>query len=394
MASMTNCPNLLGLDIYDSSDDEDLGAVIASREAEVLSSNTLNQASSTTPSANNIRNGSNPLYNRDRNAAIESTVNTEPHFQMPTNQTFSTPEEAMESINSFMGSHGYTLTKKRSKNDKLGNLKTIYLQCNRGGTYRTRVGEGERRRNRVTRSGGCPFDAVLRYSKERLAWSLDVRDPAHNHEPALPSNSPLYNQDTNTATETPVATVATVTTVTTVTTDNTRPHFQMPSPPTNQTFSTQEEAIESINNFTGLHGYALTKKRSKNDKLGNQKTVYFRCNRGGTYRTRIGDGDRKRNKSSRSGGCPFDAVLRYSKELLTWSLDVRDPAHNHEPAPPSTHPSLRRQELTAKAAQIEAQISLGAPTRQILSGIYQEAQSSLKAQDIRNLRKKLRRRVL
>jgi hypothetical protein len=60
--------------------------------------------------------------------------------------------------------------------------------------------------------------------------------------------------------------------------------------------------------------------------------------------------------------------------------DVRNPAHNHEPAPASTHPSLRRQELTAKAAQIEAQISLSAPTRQILFGIDRESQSSLKAQ--------------
>jgi hypothetical protein len=385
MASIANCSNLLGLDIYDSSDDElqDLNAIIASREAETgASSNTLNaelQISSTTPSANDIRDSRSPLYNRNRNAAVETTVNTEPHLQMPTNRTFSTPEEAMESINNFMGLHGYTLTKKRSKNDKLGNLKTIYLQCNRGGTYRTRVGEGDRRRNRGTRSDGCPFDAVLRYSKEHLSWSLDVRDPAHNHEPAPPSNSLLCNRGMDAAIETTV---------------NTGPHFQMPSPPTNRTFSTPEEAIESINNFTGLHGYALTRKRSKNDKLGNMKTVYLRCNRGGIYKTRIGEGDRKRNKCTRSGGCPFDAVLRYSKELLTWSLDIRDPAHNHEPAPPSTHPSLRRQELTARAAQIEAQISLGAPTRQILSGIYQEAQSSLKAQDIRNLRKKLRRRVL
>ena len=47
----------------------------------------------------------------------------------------------------------------------------------------------------------------------------------------------------------------------------------MPPPPTNQTFSTPEDAIKSINSFTGPHGYALTKKCTKNDKLGNLKTI-------------------------------------------------------------------------------------------------------------------------
>ena len=175
---------------------------------------------------------------------------------------------------------------------------------------------------------------------------------------------------------------------------NTEPHFQIPPPPTNQAFNTPEDAIKSINDFTGPHGYALVKKRTKNDKLGNVKTVYLQCNRGGIYRSRLEEGNRKRNRATRCSECPFDAVLRFSKEVYAWSLDVRNPAHNHGPAPASTHPSLRRQELATKATQIAAQITLGAPTRQILSGIDREAQSSLKAQDIRNLRKKLRRQFL
>jgi hypothetical protein len=182
--------------------------------------------------------------------------------------------------------------------------------------------------------------------------------------------------------------------IATRTTTNSETHSQMLSPPTNQSFNTPEEAMEAINIFTGLHGYALTKKRSKNDDFGNPKVIYLQCNRGGTFNTRIEKEDRKRKRSIRSIGCPFDAVLRFSKELLSWSLEIRDPTHNHEPSPPSTHPSLRRQELNAKAARIEAQIALGMPTRQVLSGIEKEARSSLKAQDIRNLRKMLRRQFL
>src|ERR1700735_3872517 len=37
----------------------------------------------------------------------------------------------------------------------------------------------------------------------------------------------------------------------------------MPPPPTDQTYETAEHAIKAINQFTKLHGYALTKRRSK-----------------------------------------------------------------------------------------------------------------------------------
>jgi MULE transposase domain len=60
----------------------------------------------------------------------------------------------------------------------------------------------------------------------------------------------------------------------------------------------------------------------------------------------------------------------------------------------STHPTLRHQGLSAKSSQIENQLQQGASTRQIMRGLHQTGESGLKAQDIYNLRKNLRKKFL
>jgi hypothetical protein len=50
--------------------------------------------------------------------------------------------------------------------------------------------------------------------------------------------------------------------------------------------------------------------------------------------------------------------------------------------------------LLAKSSQIENQLQQGVSTRQIMRGLHQTGESSLKAQDIYNLRKDLRNKFL
>ena len=71
--------------------------------------------------------------------------------------------------------------------------------------------------------------------------------------------------------------------------------YTLPPPPTNQTFQSSKEAMESINNFTRDYGYALTTARSKRDKGdGEIKVIYLHCDRCGIYRSRINEGRRVR----------------------------------------------------------------------------------------------------
>ncbi|KAL4865207.1 hypothetical protein BDV12DRAFT_175075 [Aspergillus spectabilis] len=52
---------------------------------------------------------------------------------------------------------------------------------------------------------------------------------------------------------------------TSIDTTNSTSTISMPPPPTDRTFSQENEAMDFINDFTGEHGYALT---TKNSKLG------------------------------------------------------------------------------------------------------------------------------
>ena|ERR1700722_1925886 len=87
-------------------------------------------------------------------------------------------------------------------------------------------------------------------------------------------------------------------------------HSDIPPPSTNRTFQSSKEAMEFINN--------------------------------GIYRSRINEGHRVRQKSSRLSDCPFRAALRRRKGFDYWTLEVTNEQHNHGPASAHTHPTLRR----------------------------------------------------
>jgi hypothetical protein len=93
-------------------------------------------------------------------------------------------------IHAFTRNHGYALTSQRTIFDKDKNLIKIYLQCDRGGSFKPTVNEDERVRQKLTRHTECPFSSYLRFYKGFGGWKLVLRDTAHNHGPTLTSSLP------------------------------------------------------------------------------------------------------------------------------------------------------------------------------------------------------------
>lgn len=90
-------------------------------------------------------------------------------------------------------------------------------------------------------------------------------------------------------------------------------YITLPLPPLDCHYTSVEQALEAINNFALDHGYAVVKRRSKMTKSKNNpvlKKVWLKCDRGGIYRPRVADGDRKRKTSTILVNCPFNLILR------------------------------------------------------------------------------------
>jgi hypothetical protein len=109
--------------------------------------------------------------------------------------SFQSWSEALSSICYFAKGHGFAVIKQRATTDRGGDLKQIYIRCDRGGTYH---GPSSKQPSRSTRSrlNDCPFSAVIAKSKRSGSWSLRIRNPEHNHGPSPSSQSHVrYRQE-------------------------------------------------------------------------------------------------------------------------------------------------------------------------------------------------------
>jgi hypothetical protein len=69
---------------------------------------------------------------------------------------------AMADLNAFTGPNGWALTSFRTEKKK-DEVVRVFLHCDQGGTYRSRVNEDFRRRGTASCQVGCPFDTILRH---------------------------------------------------------------------------------------------------------------------------------------------------------------------------------------------------------------------------------------
>ncbi|KAL4588354.1 hypothetical protein LXL04_001238 [Taraxacum kok-saghyz] len=138
----------------------------------------------------------------------------------------------------------------------------------------------------------------------------------------------------------------------------------------NSKFESCDELLKSVRSFYYDKGYELSIKDSSKDKY-----VTLQCDRGGSYRDKMGIGDkRKKNTGSRLINCPFQFVGKKGNDGA-WVLKAKNLTHNHEPSTDmSGHPSFRRL-LPDDVQSVKNMTLSGIPPRQILSSLRQKNQN-------------------
>ncbi|ODM17045.1 hypothetical protein SI65_07444 [Aspergillus cristatus] len=173
------------------------------------------------------------------------------------------------------------------------------------------------------------------------------------------------------------------------------PPYSLPSPPVDAIYSSEKEAMDAINEFTKQHGYALTTKSSKRHEGDGQiKACYLHCNCNGVYKNNIADNKQVREKTTHHENCPFRATLHRDRQTDKWSFEIKDPGHNHSPAPVHTHPTLRRAEVKKCATTFENQLAAGITPHQILDTAKCENRSNIIPWDIYNFHQDLHHKFL
>lgn len=103
--------------------------------------------------------------------------------------TFPTLDDVFTAINSFAGSQGYAMVKKRTTKNKEGVLQTVTFKCDKGGHYESRA---HGKRKSAMRSCKCPFQAITRLEDD--GWRFRVKNPSHNHAATPPESHPVLRR--------------------------------------------------------------------------------------------------------------------------------------------------------------------------------------------------------
>lgn len=99
----------------------------------------------------------------------------------PPEALYNTCEEALDACQAWARQHGYAITKANTKKEyKGGPYTSVFLQCDRGDTYRPRA---EHRKSR-TKLTGCPFRLQILRMKPIGNFRLTVHNSTHNHAPS------------------------------------------------------------------------------------------------------------------------------------------------------------------------------------------------------------------
>ncbi|CAD6919251.1 unnamed protein product [Tilletia controversa] len=136
-------------------------------------------------------------------------------------------------------------------------------------------------------------------------------------------------------------------------------------------YSSEAVFVDAMRQFTSSKGYAFVIGSSYKDRKG-LRTVFFWCDRGGTYRQRHGvnEDNRQRDRSSRLCGCNFRVKLREQNDgsyFLHHELEPTHRKHNHDLSSVMTvHPVLRKLD-DATTLEIERQIAVGSTPKQTLA---------------------------
>ncbi len=136
--------------------------------------------------------------------------------------------------------------------------------------------------------------------------------------------------------------------------------MELQPPPNEGPYQSIQEALQSLNRYAALQGYAIVKSRSRTYK-GKPYRVYIACDRGGRVRKALVG--RLRQGATRQTGCPFQGLFRCENGL--WYLELIKTTHNHPPSDPIAHPTHRR--LPPEALELIAeQCRANVPPKEII----------------------------
>jgi hypothetical protein len=168
-------------------------------------------------------------------------------------------------------------------------------------------------------------------------------------------------------------------------------------PPPDNTYSSYEDALNSLKTHGKHHGYGFHIYLSRPSNSNFKTRYYYRCDKAKQYQSQAS----VRSTSTRKTGCPFKLVIFKMKSeddqptSDQWRLEVTNAEHNHDP---SLHPSAHHVYHKRTAAQTEtirAMSDAGTRPMQVLTALQQQDPDTvLTADDVRNDRKKLRREHL
>jgi hypothetical protein len=136
----------------------------------------------------------------------------------------------------------------------------------------------------------------------------------------------------------------------------------------NLTFSTRDQAINSIKSFYIQHGFIIVIEKSRAGK------VWLKCDLGKTYRNPLGltDEIRKRQTSSRLTGCKFRISCVYRVRDDLWHLSPIELNHNHEPSLDLSGHSIARRLNQEEKKRVLSLAESGVGPSQILSYIKKD----------------------
>ena len=161
------------------------------------------------------------------------------------------------------------------------------------------------------------------------------------------------------------------------------------------------DALEAVfRDAARAGGFDLVKERSKKDKKGLCRKVWFKCIHGGSYFSRrefLTDENRLRKTSTLKLECNWSAVAQRQTSVGhpdTWSVDVIQSSHTHPMSSLSAYASARCMNLDEESV-LQTLSKAGAAPKTILAAINDSRMSvgneiPLIAQDIYNARKRVR----
>ncbi len=106
----------------------------------------------------------------------------------PANATF---EALFESVNEHSVREGYAVTIKRSKKNKKKALRKAWLQCDKGGKYKSK---GAGIRQSLSRRDDYSFEVIAPRDLDLETWTFIVKNSEHNHIPFLPGAQKVHRK--------------------------------------------------------------------------------------------------------------------------------------------------------------------------------------------------------